>query len=118
MLDETAAELAEVVLVKRGAGVVLGQDALEARVVAFDDDHRIVHDLAEGGLLGAALQVAPVRGRRHPEDVFGAVFVWVFGFGAGLVALAGEPLGGFAQQACVSWSAWVSRWPRSWSVAL
>ena len=86
-------EFAEAVLVEAGAGVVLGQDAFEARVVALDGDHRIVHDLADGGLLGAGLEVGPAGLRGHPEDVLGLVFVRVFGIGAGVVALAGDELG-------------------------
>ena len=35
-------------LVERGAGVVLRQDAFEARVVALDRDHGVVDDLADG----------------------------------------------------------------------
>jgi len=34
-------EFAEAVLVERGAGVVLGQDALQAGVVALDGDHGV-----------------------------------------------------------------------------
>ena len=86
-------QFAEAVLVEAGAGVVLGQDALEARVVALDGDHGVVHDLADGGLLGAGLQVGPAGFGGHPEDVLGLVFVRVFGIGARVVALAGDELG-------------------------
>jgi len=48
-------EFAEAVFVEAGAGVVLGENALEARVVALDGDHGVVHGLADGGLLGAGL---------------------------------------------------------------
>ena len=86
-------ELAEALLVERGAGVVLGQHALERGVVALDRDHRVVDELADGRLLGAGLQVRPAAPRRHPEDVLGAVLVRVFGIGAGVVAFAGDELG-------------------------
>ena len=46
-------ELAEALLVEAGAGVVLGQHALERRVVALDGDHRVVDELADRRLLGA-----------------------------------------------------------------
>ncbi len=41
-------EFAEALLVEAGAGVVLGEDAFEARVVALDGDHGVVHGLADG----------------------------------------------------------------------
>ena len=72
-------EFAEAVLVERRAGVVFGQHAFEARVVALDGDHGVVHDLADGRLLGAVLEMRPAGVRGHPEDVFGAVFVGIFG---------------------------------------
>ena len=85
-------EFAEAVLVEAGAGVVLRQDAFEARVVALDRDHRVVDDLADGRLLGAGLEMGPARFRWHPENVFGSVFVGVFGIGAGVVAFARDEL--------------------------
>jgi DhnA family fructose-bisphosphate aldolase class Ia len=45
-------EFAEALLVEAGAGVVLGEDAFESRVVALDGDHGVVHEFADGGLLG------------------------------------------------------------------
>ncbi len=51
-------EFAEAVLVEAGPGVIFGQDAFEPGVVAFDGDHGVVHDLADGGLLGAGLEIA------------------------------------------------------------
>src|SRR5438046_3017420 len=39
--------------------------------------HGVVHDLADGGLVGLRLQVCPARLRWHPEDVERAVLVWV-----------------------------------------
>ena len=80
-------------LVERGSGVVLGEDVFQARVVALQGDHGVVHDFADGGLLGAVLQVGPAGGRWHPEDVLGFVFVLVFGIGALVVALASHQLG-------------------------
>jgi hypothetical protein len=44
-------EFAEALFVVAGVGVVLGEDAFEAQVVALDADHDVVHDLAAGGLL-------------------------------------------------------------------
>ncbi len=69
-------------LVERGAGVVLGQHALERRVVALDAGHGVVDELADGGLAGLRLQVRPARLGRHPEDALGAVLVGVLGVGA------------------------------------
>ena len=84
-------ELAEARLVERGAGVVLGQHALERRVVALDASHRVVDELADGGLAGLGLQVRPARLRRHPEDALGAVLVGILGVGA--LRLLGNELG-------------------------
>ena len=86
-------KLAQAVLVEAGAGVLLGQDTLEARVVALDGDHGVVHHLADRGLLGAGLQVRPASFLRNPEDVLGFVLVLVLGVGAGIVALARHQLG-------------------------
>ncbi len=69
-------------LVERGAGVILGQHALERRIVALDAGHRVVHELPDRGLFGLRFQVSPARLGRHPEDVHRAVFVRVFGIGA------------------------------------
>ena len=85
-------EFAEAMLVEGGAGVVLRQDAFEARVVALDRDHRVVDDLADGRLLGAVLEIGPARVGRDPEDVLGVVFVRIFGIGAGVVAFACDQL--------------------------
>jgi hypothetical protein len=107
-------EFAEALLVEAGAGVVLGKDAFEARVVALEGDHGIVHDLADGGKFGRPLEVGPTGLGGHPEDVLGFVLlsasalplraacgrlsrsarlVGVFGIGPGVVALTGEELG-------------------------
>ena len=84
---------AEAVLVEAGAGVVLGEDAFEAGIVAFDGDHGVVDDFANGGLFGAGLEVMPAGFFGNPEDVFGAVFVGVFGVGAGVIVIACEEFG-------------------------
>ncbi len=86
-------EFAQAVLVEAGAGVLFGQDALEARVVALDGDHGVVHHLADGGLLGAGLQVRPAAFLGHPEDVLGFVLVLVFGVGTRVVTFARDQLG-------------------------
>jgi len=86
-------EFAQAVLVEAGACVFLGQDALEARVVALDGHHGVVHHLADGGLLGVGLQVRPAAFLGHPEDVFGFVLVFVFGVGTRVVTLARDQLG-------------------------
>ena len=83
-------QLTESLLVEAGAGVVLGQHALEPRVVALDGDHRIVDDLADRRLLGAGLEMRPAGSFGHPEDVLRFVFVRVFGIRALVVALAGD----------------------------
>jgi hypothetical protein len=88
MVAITSISSPEALLVEAGAGVVLGQDALEARVVALDGHHGVVHQLADVGLLRVGLQVGLQRARlRHPEDVLGLVFVRVFGVRALVVAL-------------------------------
>ena len=45
-------ELAEALLVEAGAGVVLGQHALERRVVALDGGHRVVDELCRWSAAG------------------------------------------------------------------
>ena len=83
-------ELPQPMLVEGRAGVVLGEDALEARVVALDGDHGVVHVLADLGELGLALEMTPAGLGRNPEDVLGAVFVRVLGVGPGVVPLTGR----------------------------
>ena len=68
-------DLAEPLLVEAGAGVVLGQHALERGVVALDGGHRVVDERADRRLRRARLQVRPARLLRHPEDAGGAVLV-------------------------------------------
>ena len=74
-------QFAQPLLVERRPGVVLGQDAFEPGVVALDGDHRLIDQLADGRLLGLVLEMRPAGLLRHPEDVFGPVFVGVFGIG-------------------------------------
>lgn len=80
-------------LVEGGAGVVLGEDAFEAPVVPFDGEHGVIEEFADAGLVGAGLELEPAGFARDPEDVFGLVFVGVFGVGAGVVAGAGFEAG-------------------------
>ena len=86
-------QLAQALLVEARPRVVFGQNAFEARVVALDGNHRVVDGLADGGLLGAGLQVRPTRIGRHPKDVLGLVLVRVLGVGAFVVALPCDQLG-------------------------
>ena len=85
-------EFAEAVFVERGTSVVFRQDSFETRVVALDRDHRVINDFAYGRLFRAVLEIAPARSGRHPEDIFGAVFVGIFGIGAGVFAFGGNEL--------------------------
>jgi CheY-like chemotaxis protein len=71
-------EFAKAVLVERGTGVILRKDSFKTRIVALDRDHRVIDDLADGGLLGAVLKVSPTCGGRHPENVYGFIFVGIF----------------------------------------
>ena len=71
-------DAAKGLFIKVRAGVFLGQDAFERRVIALDGHHGIIKELADERVLGAALQVRPAGFGRHPEDVVGRVFVAVF----------------------------------------
>jgi hypothetical protein len=75
-------QLAQALLVERGAGVVLGQHALQRRVVALDAGHRVVDQLADGALARLRLENRPARLGRHPEDALRAVLVGILGVGA------------------------------------
>ena len=92
-------ELAEPVLVERGAGVVLGEHALEgapalALVRGLDGDHGVVHQPADGRLLGVGLEVAPARLRAEPRRRFRrGIRPGPRDLAPGVVALAGEELG-------------------------
>lgn len=96
-------QFTKAVFVERVVGVVLGQDALEPWVVPFDGDHRVVHDLADGGLFGVCLKVRPAGIRWHPEDMFGAVFDRAFRIGSGvLVQVIGGGAAPSTRGACTS----------------
>jgi hypothetical protein len=71
-------KLADHHLVERWAVVVLWQHPLEAGVVRLDRSHRVVDQLTNRRLLCVRLQMRPARLLRHPEHVFGEVFVRVF----------------------------------------
>jgi hypothetical protein len=66
-------ELAELVLVEGGQRVDLGQGALERGVVGLDGVHGVVEGLADGGLLGLALEVGPAR-CWGTQNTFSAVY--------------------------------------------
>ena len=87
------ADVAELAAVGFDEFFRLHEHAFEAGVVALDGDHGVVHDFADGRLFGAGLKVGPATLLGHPEDVFGFVFVGVFGIRPGVVALAGDELG-------------------------
>ena len=53
--------LPKAALVEGGAGVVLGQHAVERRVVALDGGHGVIHQLADRRLTSLPLQVRPSR---------------------------------------------------------
>ncbi len=79
-------------LVERGPGVVFREDTFQTRVVAFDGDHRVVHQLADRRQLRLRLEVCPARFLGHPEHVLRAVLVRVLGVRAAIVPLAGGKL--------------------------
>lgn len=71
-------------LVEGRAGVVLGQNALQARVVALDRVHRGVemHPYLRG--LGGVLERRPTGLGRHPEHLRGEVLVGILGVRLGV----------------------------------
>jgi len=75
-------ELAKAFLVQAGARVVLGENALERWIVAFDRAHGVVDKLADRRLWRVSFEVRPASFLRHPEDVDGAVLVRVLGIRA------------------------------------
>src|SRR5581483_5966793 len=77
-------QFAQAGLVERGAVVIFGQDTLEVGIGFLDSLHRLVNQLADGGLLGISLKVRPASGLRDPKDVLGGVFVAVLGVGVRL----------------------------------
>ena len=72
-------QAAQVGGVEVAASKHLRQHAAQAGVVALDGVHRRIHFLADFGVFSLGLQVAPAGRGGHEEDVFGAVFVAVFG---------------------------------------
>jgi len=82
-------ELSQALLVERGAGVVLGEHALQGGVVALDRGHRLVHQFADVRLTRVLLKLRPASLGGHPEDVLRPVLVGVLWVGA-LVALGFE----------------------------
>ena len=75
-------DAAEALFVQVRTGVFLGQHTFERWVVFFHCDHGVIEIFADCGLLGTPLQIRPTRNFVHPENVFGGVFVTVFGVGA------------------------------------
>jgi hypothetical protein len=73
--------------VEGGPSVILGKNAPEARIVAFESHHGVIDNFADGGLLGVGLQKRPARVLRNPEDMLGPVFVRILGIGSGIVTL-------------------------------
>ena len=85
-------QFAQPLLVQGRTGVVLRQCALQTRIVALDGLHGIVDQLADRGLFGAILEFLPASFLGHPEDVFGPVFIGIFGIGTLIVPNAGDQL--------------------------
>jgi len=75
--------VAELLVVQGRAGVVLGEDPLEGRIVSFHGLHGVVHHLPDGGLAGVLLKPLPAGFGRYPEDVGGPVLVGVLGVRVG-----------------------------------
>jgi hypothetical protein len=75
MVEMRSNQLAEALLVQRRPAVVLGEHALQGKVVALDGDHGVVDELADGRLLGVGLDVVPAGHLRHPEDTLCGVLV-------------------------------------------
>src|SRR5690606_12562221 len=90
-------QLAETSLVERRASIVLGQHALERRVVALDSGHGGVGEFAYGGWLRLRLHMRPSSFRRDPGGVLGTVLVGILriatlislGIEAGMLLLEG-----------------------------
>ena len=59
----------------RGPGVVLGEHILEHGVVPLDRGHGLIDGQPDGRLLRLRFELRPAGLRRHPEDVFGDIFV-------------------------------------------
>jgi hypothetical protein len=56
-------------------GIILGQRALQPRVVPLNGDHRVVEQLADGRLLGMDLEIGPAGFLGHPKHVHGQILV-------------------------------------------
>ena len=82
-VGEEVHQLAQHGLVERGAGIILGQDALEGFVggLGLYCLHRFVDDLADILRAGVSLNVGPAGRFGHPEDILGEVFLGVLGIG-------------------------------------
>jgi len=78
--------------VERGSSIVFRQDSFQARVVALDGNHRVIDNLPDGRLFRVILEIVPSRSGRHPEDIFGAVLIGIFGICACLVGFASYEL--------------------------
>jgi len=76
-------QLAQHDFVESGPVIFLGQNALEARVVRLDGDHRIVNQLADGRLFGDSFEVGPSGFFWDPEYIVCKVLVPVLGIAAG-----------------------------------
>jgi hypothetical protein len=70
-VGEQLDDLAEPDLIGLRPGIVLGQHAFEARVFGFEQQHRLVEQLADGRLDAGSvlLDESPPRPVGHPEDV-------------------------------------------------
>ena len=69
--------------IQRRAGVVFRQHAFQARIagVGLDGLHGVIDDLADIVRPGVSPDVGPAGGLRHPEHVFGQIFVRLFRVG-------------------------------------
>ena len=77
-------QLPEPGLVEVRAGVLLGQNTLENRVLLLDGLHRLVEQGADGRLLRLCLEApltCPAGLLRHPENAVGGILVAVLGIG-------------------------------------
>lgn len=75
-----------------GPAIDLGQGVLERLVATLDLAHGIVNLHADVGGLGVGGQMVPAGLRRHPEYVFGGVFVGI----VGISQVIGQELGPFS----------------------
>ena len=73
--------MAKALFVKARMGVVFWQHTFERGIVTLDGEHGVIDGFADGRLLRAGFEERPARLLRNPEDVDGAVLVWVFRVG-------------------------------------